>query len=293
MTAARQIFPRASHRGRRRLRRRLGRQVAPPPTPRRPPRRTREPAARRGSAAAANTGDPEETQIWLTTGETQAGRTRPRRRRRGRRPQPRRSSRARPQKEEGGNLDAASQIPSGNESRERGGRTEGTALVEVSVRLPRRAPRRPREAHAGAEGGARCTPQSGHLHAHSIRRCRVRQGRGGGRLTGPPRDRKTSPSRQGGPPPITKGHGQADARHQRPSRSGSSKLSYLPKGAVDGLNGYRTQQAVIAFQSWGGLARDGIVGPQTKAGAGQRQAPTGQRPARRPESRSIARRGWR
>ena len=44
-----------------------------------------------------------------------------------------------------------------------------------------------------------------------------------------------------------------------------AKLGYLPKDAVDGLNGYRTQQAVIAFQSWEGLGRDGVVGPQTSA----------------------------
>jgi peptidoglycan hydrolase-like protein with peptidoglycan-binding domain len=44
-----------------------------------------------------------------------------------------------------------------------------------------------------------------------------------------------------------------------------AELQYLPRSAVDGVAGYRTQQAVIAFQSWEGLARDGIVGPQTRA----------------------------
>ena len=44
-----------------------------------------------------------------------------------------------------------------------------------------------------------------------------------------------------------------------------ARLRYLPKRAVDGINGYRTQQAVIAFQSWEGLGRDGIVGPLTRA----------------------------
>lgn len=42
-------------------------------------------------------------------------------------------------------------------------------------------------------------------------------------------------------------------------------LRYLPKDAVDGLNGYRTTQAVMAFQAWNGLARDGVVGPATSA----------------------------
>jgi hypothetical protein len=37
------------------------------------------------------------------------------------------------------------------------------------------------------------------------------------------------------------------------------ELSYLP-GAVDGVFDYRTKGAVIAFQKWEGLARDGVIG---------------------------------
>ncbi|MDX6616814.1 MAG: N-acetylmuramoyl-L-alanine amidase [Solirubrobacterales bacterium] len=44
-----------------------------------------------------------------------------------------------------------------------------------------------------------------------------------------------------------------------------AKLGYLPKNAVDGRAGYQTQQAVIAFQAWNGLGRDGVVGPATSA----------------------------
>jgi L,D-transpeptidase catalytic domain/Putative peptidoglycan binding domain/Sporulation and spore germination len=44
-----------------------------------------------------------------------------------------------------------------------------------------------------------------------------------------------------------------------------AKLHFLPKSAVDGVNGYRTQQAVLAFQAWNDLGRDGVVGPQTTA----------------------------
>ena len=40
-------------------------------------------------------------------------------------------------------------------------------------------------------------------------------------------------------------------------------LRYLPPGAVTGVNDYRTQQAVIAFQAWSGLTRDGVVGGKT------------------------------
>jgi Sporulation and spore germination/L,D-transpeptidase catalytic domain/Putative peptidoglycan binding domain len=42
-------------------------------------------------------------------------------------------------------------------------------------------------------------------------------------------------------------------------------LHYLPSDAVNGTWDYRTQQAVLAFQGWEGLARDGHVGPETLA----------------------------
>ena len=42
-----------------------------------------------------------------------------------------------------------------------------------------------------------------------------------------------------------------------------ARLHYLPRGAVNGRWDYRTQQATMAFQSWEGLLRDGIVGKQT------------------------------
>ena len=40
-------------------------------------------------------------------------------------------------------------------------------------------------------------------------------------------------------------------------------LGYLPQDAITGVFDYRTMQAVIAFQAWEGLQRDGVVGPQT------------------------------
>jgi hypothetical protein len=41
--------------------------------------------------------------------------------------------------------------------------------------------------------------------------------------------------------------------------------AFLPPEAVDGRAGYRTQQAIMAFQAWNGLTRDGVAGPVTKA----------------------------
>ncbi|MCW3014958.1 MAG: hypothetical protein JWO02_2050 [Solirubrobacterales bacterium] len=62
-------------------------------------------------------------------------------------------------------------------------------------------------------------------------------------------------------------------------------FGFLPAGAVDGLAGYQTQQAIMAFQAWHGLQRDGVAGPMTKqklAKAGRPQ-PRGTGPARRLE----------
>jgi lipoprotein-anchoring transpeptidase ErfK/SrfK len=63
-----------------------------------------------------------------------------------------------------------------------------------------------------------------------------------------------------------------------------AELSYLPRDAASGAWDYRTRQAVLAFQSWEGLTRDGIVGPQTLAAlqvAGRPQ------PGRSDEARRI------
>lgn len=43
------------------------------------------------------------------------------------------------------------------------------------------------------------------------------------------------------------------------------RLTYLPPGAADGVFGTRTWHAVVAFQGWSGLTRDGVVGSGTAA----------------------------
>jgi peptidoglycan hydrolase-like protein with peptidoglycan-binding domain len=43
-----------------------------------------------------------------------------------------------------------------------------------------------------------------------------------------------------------------------------AQLGYLPEDAVTGKWDYRSQQAVLAFQSWEGLERDGIPGKMTQ-----------------------------
>ena len=44
-------------------------------------------------------------------------------------------------------------------------------------------------------------------------------------------------------------------------------LRYLPSGAVSGTDDYRTEQALMAYQAWNGLVRDGRDGPKTRAQA--------------------------
>ena len=38
---------------------------------------------------------------------------------------------------------------------------------------------------------------------------------------------------------------------------------FLPRGNVNDVFGYRTEEAVIAFQGWWRLSRDGVAGPLT------------------------------
>jgi lipoprotein-anchoring transpeptidase ErfK/SrfK len=65
----------------------------------------------------------------------------------------------------------------------------------------------------------------------------------------------------------------------RAVQSRLATLGYLPRSAVNGRWDYRTQQAVMAFQAWSGIGRDGAVGPQTIAALERQEAPvpTGRR----------------
>jgi peptidoglycan hydrolase-like protein with peptidoglycan-binding domain len=68
----------------------------------------------------------------------------------------------------------------------------------------------------------------------------------------------------GGPmPTLSEGSTGAVVRHlQTVLKNGSSVWGTGP-GAVDGDFGPKTRDAVKAFQKWGGVAVDGIVGEQT------------------------------
>ena len=53
----------------------------------------------------------------------------------------------------------------------------------------------------------------------------------------------------------------------RTLQSALAHLTYMPGSAVDGVFGMRTLHAVVAFQGWSGLVRDGVLGPKTRGGA--------------------------
>jgi lipoprotein-anchoring transpeptidase ErfK/SrfK len=69
------------------------------------------------------------------------------------------------------------------------------------------------------------------------------------------RTRYTAPE-----PPEVKSPAPADPRTVQTKLAA---LGYLPQDAINGTYDYRTMQAVLAFQAWEGLQRDGVVGPQT------------------------------
>jgi peptidoglycan hydrolase-like protein with peptidoglycan-binding domain len=68
----------------------------------------------------------------------------------------------------------------------------------------------------------------------------------------------------GGPMPVlqTGSHGQVVHSLQSVLHNGASEWGTGP-GAIDGQFGPHTRASVEAFQGWGGVAVDGIVGEQT------------------------------
>ena len=59
----------------------------------------------------------------------------------------------------------------------------------------------------------------------------------------------------------------------RALQSELARLTYLPSSAVDGVFGMRTWHAVVAFQGWSGIGRDGVVGPKTQRALAHARVP--------------------
>jgi hypothetical protein len=106
----------------------------------------------------------------------------------------------------------------------------------------------------------------------------------GGTVVEPDVDRRELAAPEKGPKKATVARGPK-LPGTRKVQKRLAKLRYLPKDAVDGVAGYRTEQAVIAFQAWEGLDRDGDVGPITAEAleSARRPKPKKRGPAKRIE----------
>jgi lipoprotein-anchoring transpeptidase ErfK/SrfK len=184
--------------------------------------------------------------------------------------------------------DVETEIPNGVEVEHVGVDDRGTATVEVSRRFTRGVPTEPRKRSPNqeAELDARLAQVTYTLaQFDDVERTRLVSGGvpvGGvqGRDDFAKPEPKAPKHRLGEPHP--KGNSSASVRALQERLAG---LRYLPKGAVDGIDGYRTRQAVTAFQAWEGLQRDGIAGPQTKAAlaTARRPKPKADGPSKRLE----------
>jgi lipoprotein-anchoring transpeptidase ErfK/SrfK len=105
----------------------------------------------------------------------------------------------------------------------------------------------------------------------------------GGRPVETPAKRADYAKPAKGPPAAPNRRG-AKSLSTRKVQKRLAHLRFLPHKAVDGVAGYRTQQAVMAFQAWNGLERDGIVGPATTAALADAHRP---RPGHKGPSRRI------
>jgi L,D-transpeptidase-like protein/putative peptidoglycan binding protein/sporulation and spore germination protein len=67
------------------------------------------------------------------------------------------------------------------------------------------------------------------------------------------------PTAPAAPPPG------AESDETRALQQSLADLGFMNPGEVDGRTGARTTSAVVAFQKWAGLGRDGVAGEQTRA----------------------------
>jgi lipoprotein-anchoring transpeptidase ErfK/SrfK len=161
-------------------------------------------------------------------------------------------------------VEAQTQIPEGVEVRDVSVADDGTATVELSPRFLAGIPEEESERSAAQQQAL--DARLGQVTYTLTQFTKVEEAKvvSGGIGVEPPLDRADYAKPGGGPDRKPRPRG-AKSTGTRRIQERLAKLRYLPKGAVDGVNGYRTQQAVIAFQSWEGLERDGVVGPISRA----------------------------
>jgi lipoprotein-anchoring transpeptidase ErfK/SrfK len=178
---------------------------------------------------------------------------------------------------------AQTQIPSDAELADVALASDGTAVVKVSsafmAGVPRNAAQRTRAEQADLD--ARVGQVAYTLtQFEPVRAAKVVAG---GRPVEAAVERDDYAKPNGGPRPIAHRRGSRQPG-VRELQQRLAKLHFLPAKAVDGVDGYRTEQAVIAFQAWNGLERDGIVGPATTAALERAKRP---RPGKRGPDRRV------
>jgi lipoprotein-anchoring transpeptidase ErfK/SrfK len=169
-------------------------------------------------------------------------------------------------------VEAQTQIPAGVSVEEVSVSHDGTAVVEVSRDFLEGIPARAAERSDAEE--AELNARLGQVTYTLTQFDRVEQAKvvAGGVAVEPALERSDYRPPSQGPQRKLRPKGERSSS-TRQLQQRLANLGYLPPGAVDGVDGYRTQQAVIAFQSWEGLQRDGIVGPVTMAALADAKRP--------------------
>jgi hypothetical protein len=167
--------------------------------------------------------------------------------------------------------EAQTQIPEAVELREVDV-SEGTATVHVSPEFLAGIPRGEDERTAAQRQELNARLGQVTYTLTQFPRVRAAKVVSGGVGVEPALDRKDYAKPESRPDPEPRPRAGATAATRAVQRR-LARLRYLPKSAIDGVSGYRTQQAVIAFQSWEGLTRDGIVGPITSAALADARRP--------------------
>jgi lipoprotein-anchoring transpeptidase ErfK/SrfK len=169
-----------------------------------------------------------------------------------------------PEKRTSSGVPVESQIPDGVELEDFGVDEAGTASVELSPGFTGGVPAEPsqRSREQQADIDARVAQVTYTLtQFDNVKDAKLVSG---GVPVARSADREDFAAPAQGPKPVVKPRG-AKLPGTRQVQTKLAKLRYLPKSAIDGVAGYQTQMAVVAFQAWEGLDRDGVVGPMTAA----------------------------
>ena len=183
-----------------------------------------------------------------------------------------------------GDVPVETQIPEGASLEQLDVDDDGTAVVKLSPEFAGGVPAEPseRSREQQADLDARVAQVTYTLtQFEGVEGARLVSG---GTVVEPQVDRRELAAPKQGPKPVVRARGPK-LPGTRAIQKRLAKLSYLPKRAIDGVAGYQTEQAVIAFQSWEGLGRDGDVGPLTAAAleTARRPKPRSGGPAKRLE----------